>query len=47
VLFRSRAGDSVVVAGAAFLADGDSVRVVPPPPVAAHATAATTTDHTG
>lgn len=41
------AGDPVVVAGAAFLADGDVVRVVPAPPVAAHATATATTGHTG
>jgi len=47
ILDGLRTGDPVVVAGAAFLADGDMVRIVAPPPVAAHATTPMASDHAG
>jgi len=47
ILDGLQAGDQVVVAGAAFLADGDVVRIVPPSPVAAHAAPPASASHTG
>ena len=48
VLDGLRVGDQVVVAGAAFLADGDTVRLVTPPPVNARVGGALTpAGHTG